>query len=54
MPRLDEFGEFFSALAATLESRVLVSARRFRELEAAPEGVEIEVAAPIDHTTRAL
>lgn len=43
-----------SFVPATVESRLLVSGRRSRELHAAPDGIEIEVAAPIDHATRAL
>ncbi len=34
--------------------RVLVSARRLRDLKAAPEDVEIEAIAPIERTARAL
>jgi len=41
-------------MPATFELRVLVSARRLRELEAAPGDIEIEVASPIDHTARLL
>jgi len=33
---------------------VLVSARRLRDLKAAPEDVEIEAIAPIERTARAL
>ncbi|MBI4195277.1 MAG: hypothetical protein HY526_09380 [Betaproteobacteria bacterium] len=33
---------------------MLVSARRLRDLNAAPEDVEIEAIAPIDRTVRAL
>jgi hypothetical protein len=38
----------------TLESRVLVSARKLRDLKAAPEGVEIEAIEPVERTARAL
>ncbi|MBI2226324.1 MAG: hypothetical protein HYU44_15565 [Betaproteobacteria bacterium] len=51
---LNKAVDAYNSSIAALESRVLVSARRLRELEAAPEGIEIEVAAPIDHTTRVL
>jgi hypothetical protein len=36
------------------ESRALVSARRLRDLKAAPEGVEIEAIEPVERTARAL
>jgi len=39
--------------AYALESRVLVSARRLRDLKAAPEEVEIESIEPVERTTRA-
>lgn len=38
----------------TLESRVLVSARRLRELKDGAEDVEIEAIEPIERTARAL
>jgi len=37
----------------TAESRVLVSARRLRDLKAAPEDVEIEAIEPVERTVRA-
>jgi DNA recombination protein RmuC len=36
----------------TLETRVLVSARRLRELRAAPEGVGIEAIEPVERKAR--
>jgi hypothetical protein len=36
------------------EFRALVSARRLRDLKAAPEGVEIEAIEPVELTPRAL
>lgn len=44
----------YNRATGTLETRVLVSARRFRDLASAPEGVEIENAEPLDHAPRAL
>ena len=38
----------------SLDSRVLVSARRLRELKAAPKGTEIETIEPVEHTARYL
>jgi DNA recombination protein RmuC len=52
--RLDKAVEAYNSSVATLESRVLVSARRLRDLKAAPEGVEIEAIEPVERTTRAL
>ena len=37
---------------ATLESRVLVSARRLRELKAGAEDLEIEVIEPVERVAR--
>ena len=37
-----------------LDSRVLVSARRLRELKAAPKDTEIETIEPVEHTARYL
>jgi DNA recombination protein RmuC len=44
----------YNAATGTLETRVLVSARRFRDLQAAQEGIDLEAAEPIDHAPRAL
>lgn len=52
--KLDKAVEAYSKSVATLESRVLVSARRLRELKAAVEGAEIEAIEPIERTSRAL
>jgi len=46
--------EAYNSATATLESRVLVSARRLRELKAGAEGVEIEVIEQADQVPRAL
>jgi DNA recombination protein RmuC len=42
----------YNGAVGSLEARVLVSARRFRDLHAAPEGVEIPVLQPLDHAPR--
>jgi len=42
----------YNSAISTLETRLLVSARRLRGLKAAPEGVEIEAIEPIERTTR--
>jgi DNA recombination protein RmuC len=52
--RLDKAVEAYNKSVATLESRVLVSARRLRDLEAAPKDIEIEAIEPVERTTRAL
>jgi DNA recombination protein RmuC len=52
--KLGKAVEAYNGSVATLESRVLVSARRFRELQAVPADVEIEIVAPVDQTTRSL
>ena len=46
--------EAYNRAVGTLESRVLVSARKFRDLEAAPIGAELDEIKPIDHSARAL
>lgn len=52
--RLDKAVEAYNRSVATLESRVLVSARRLRDLKAAPEDVELEVIEPVERTVRGL
>jgi DNA recombination protein RmuC len=42
----------YNKACGTLESRVLVSARRFKELQAAQPGAELELLAPIEQTPR--
>jgi DNA recombination protein RmuC len=44
----------YNGAVASLETRVLVSARRFKELEAVPDGREIGVLEPIELIPRAL
>jgi DNA recombination protein RmuC len=51
---LDRAMEAYNKATATLETRVLVTARRFRDLEAAPADEEIKVLEPLDHSPRAL
>lgn len=50
--RLDKALEAYNSATATLESRVLVSARRFADLGAAPAGTEIESLEPIERLAR--
>jgi DNA recombination protein RmuC len=52
--RLGRAVEAYNRSVATLESRVLVSARRLRELKAGSETVDIETIEPVDAAPRAL
>ncbi|AWK86358.1 DNA recombination protein RmuC [Azospirillum thermophilum] len=52
--QLDKAVGCYNAAVGTLESRVLVSARRFRDLEAAPPGSDIPLLDPLDHAPRRL
>jgi DNA recombination protein RmuC len=46
--------EAFNSAVGSLESRVLVSARRFKELGATPSAIEIEVVEPVEKAPRTL
>ncbi len=52
--KLGKAVDAYNSATSTLETRVLVSARRLRDLKAAPEGVEIEAIEPIERAPRAL
>lgn len=52
--KLGKAVDAYNSATSTLESRVLVSARRLRDLKAGAEDVEIETIEPIERTTRAL
>ena len=51
---LDRAMDAYNKATGTLDSRVLVTARRFIELGAAPADGEIKTLEPLDHTSRAL
>jgi DNA recombination protein RmuC len=51
---LNEAVSAYNKAVGSLETRVLVSARKFRELQAAPEDKDIRDLAPVDSTPRAL
>jgi DNA recombination protein RmuC len=46
--------EAFNGAIGTLETRVLVSARRFKELGAAPASLDIDILEPVEKTPRSL
>jgi len=52
--KLGKAVDAYNSATSTLESRVLVSARRLRELKAGAEDVEIEAIEPIGRTARVL
>jgi DNA recombination protein RmuC len=52
--RLDQAVDAYNKTVATLESRVLVSARRLRDLKAGDAHIDIESLEPVDRTTRAV
>ncbi len=52
--RLGKAVDAYNDATASLETRVLVTARRFRDLKAGSEGVEIQMPAPIERVPRRL
>jgi len=51
---LDSSVEAYNRTIGSLESRVLVSARKFQDLEAAPADAKMEELSPVEQTTRKL
>ncbi|MEX2517322.1 MAG: DNA recombination protein RmuC [Gammaproteobacteria bacterium] len=51
---LDSAMDAYNKATGTLESRVLVTARRFQELESSPADTELETIEPLDHAARSL
>ncbi|MBN4067272.1 DNA recombination protein RmuC [Simkania negevensis] len=51
---LSQSVEAYNKAVGTLESRVLVSARRFKDLESSPENVEVQTPLSLDQVARAL
>ncbi|MBF8270775.1 MAG: RmuC-domain protein, partial [Gammaproteobacteria bacterium] len=51
---LDRAMDAYNKATGTLETRVLVSARKFRDLEAATADMDIETLDPLDHSPRVL
>jgi DNA recombination protein RmuC len=51
---LERAVEAYNSAVGSLESRVMVSARRFADLKTAPMGVEIPALEPVEKTVRAL
>jgi DNA recombination protein RmuC len=51
---LERAVEAYNSAVGSLESRVMVSARRFADLKTAPMGVEIPLLEPVEKTVRAL
>jgi DNA recombination protein RmuC len=51
---LDRAVDSYNAAVGSLETRVLTSARRFVELDAAAFGVEMELLEPVEKSTREL
>ena len=52
--KLGKAVDAYNSATSTLETRVLVSARRLRDLKAAPEGAEIEVIEPVERIARSI
>ncbi len=50
---LERAVEAYNSAIGSLETRVLVSARKFAELKTAPLGVEIAALEPVDRAVRA-